>query len=613
MELLFVVLFANIATVYPLDVSHSLISDFFEVKNTYALNLLLCSKKEAVQTVEYFLVNHREKLFTVNGQYGIEKDILTSITGHHYKVGIFLDLNCKENQKIFNLVSRLGFFNTSHTFLIYSDHVSDTLHRAVLDSTADLTMVNSENTFYHIQRSRGDYDINTVRLGTWKPNTVLKLKRVPTVRSLDGTTITSTMFDIYHTNDYERFLSELQNHTYIEGEDLPNRFGYELNLHIAKWYNYSIFLITADRWGLKLPNGSLSGALGQVERKEVNTTMGAARYMIERLNVVDPVITTHEFWFMFIFIQPRILGTYKSLFLPLSLGVWISLVLLIIVASITLFIMLKYEKSKDLKHKENISACFLQLIGIFSQQGLTIEVFNLSSRLLCLFLLLMGTIVVILYNGETTNALLSTAPTPIKNIDDLVKSDIKMALVDAFYFTNIQVRNSFVPKKIYEKIDKHMTKTYSLQEGLEMIKQNVAFCTEYFWIYVAIDKYFDEELKCKLSYILPMPSLLVTQYVVKHSHLRELYNEAIIWMKENGLSHYGQVRWFPQKPKCTLKQGFIFVRLESVTIAIAIYFIGLILSIIIFLGELRIKRNRARVRNIVHRDKLRNGKIQWMI
>ncbi|GFU27917.1 glutamate receptor ionotropic, delta-1 [Nephila pilipes] len=120
-------------------------------------------------------------------------------------------------------------------------------------------------------------------------------------------------------------------------------------------------------------NGSWSGLIGMVQRKEVDIALNLLSITEDRIKAVDfsEPYTLQDV--TFIVRKPGILPPTWSLLYPFDIISWISIAVVLAVAPIILICFLKLKIS----HQK----LFLELLGSFSKQPLTIGIRSVRSRL----------------------------------------------------------------------------------------------------------------------------------------------------------------------------------------------------------------------------------------
>ncbi|BET01085.1 ionotropic glutamate receptor activity [Nesidiocoris tenuis] len=511
------------------------------------------------------------------------------------RLGIFIDLSCKENQLLLQTAEK-HWFDAVYSWLVFDEgDLFRTFVKNALPLYPDVILLNADDELLQVT---DDPDGSKSPVGFWNRSTDLVDVVFPEViPNLRKKTFTASLYDVQNIYVEGNVSQRLQDFSYREGDDGGNRFFYSVVLHVADMYNFSIDLVRSKHWGVKQPNGTWTGIMGLLQSGETEFHLTPLLAVPQRLEVSYVLPSLQNYWFAVVIRQPRALGTYKAQLLELSLVVWVFVGVIMLIGAVVFTFTLKNEADSETSFDTGI----LQVIGIFSSQGLSIIPKSNSSRMACLFLMFVGLLVSNYYNAATMTALLRESPPTIKTLEELAKSRIPINLFNATYMDNKWARSKVFYPYMWDKIESDV-RIRSMRAGLDAIRRGEAFCAESYVLFERINNLFTDDEKCSLTIF---PSNLILQgmrYVIQDRHIREMLARGLTRTLEHGLAKKKRDEWIAEPPPCVRQIPFIHVKLESVTVAFVIFLIGLVLSAVIFVGEainnLLLKRHKKKVRKI---------------
>ncbi|KAF6215487.1 hypothetical protein GE061_010241 [Apolygus lucorum] len=365
--------------------------------------------------------------------------------------------------------------------------------------------------------------------------------------------------------------------------DVSNRFMFGTTLHLAYLYNFTLELVIANNWGDRLENGTWTGMLGLVQQNEVDITLTAMLPLSRRLDISYPTVPTLPYWMAIIFKQPRALGTYKAMVLELSLSTWGCVGATIVIGAVVFALTQKYEPDSDVSYDSEASFTLgaVQSVGIISSQGLSVTPKGTSSRIVCLFLLLLGLLISNYYSAATMTALLSESPPVIKNLEQLIASKPTLTAL------NISITFMLAAENALTICD--------LKNGVQSILNGSSFLGEYFVLFNAINTHLQSDVICDLTVFNAGFYSNTINFVKKDPHFRELHIRGILRTLEHGLMQKERQKWIAQRAICSRVTEFIHVQLEAVSVALGVFGLGIFTSFLLLLLEIFLAR-RARLR-----------------
>ncbi|CAL1685006.1 unnamed protein product [Lasius platythorax] len=445
--------------------------------------------------------------------------------------------------------------------------------------------------------------------GNWTVKNGLRMKTFDVAsarrRNLQQTALKSALVmtdlnTINHLTDFED-----------KSIDPVTKAGYPWILHLAKRMNATISFEIIDSWGYRIENGSWSGMIGMLERREIDIGGTATFLVSERLGVVQYIQLYTQTSSRFIFRRP-LLSTVSNIFtLPFQRNVWIAIGVFLILVFCLLSLSIKWEYHQDIKmtksavywkqlnpSKPTASDNLLNLLGAFTQQGSAYEPFRVSSRIVILMLLLASLSLYAAYTANIVGLLQSTTDS-IKTLPDLFNSPLKLGAQDVVYnrhyFKSFQdpVRKEIVEQQIEPKGRK--SNWMPIEEGVHRIKNELfAFHGEIGSIYQLIEDTYQEEEKCGLTEIDFLKVLYPLLVIQIQSPYLEIIKNGALKLGEYGLKYREEYRLYTRKPVCSSQTtSFTTIGVTECYFALVIMGYGILFAAIIFALELlwHIKQN----------------------
>ncbi|KAM0733244.1 putative glutamate receptor [Formica fusca] len=436
--------------------------------------------------------------------------------------------------------------------------------------------------------------------GNWTVENGLRMKTFDVAsarrRNLQQTALKSALVmtdpnTINHLTDFEDKLI-----------DPVTKAGYPWMLHLANRMNATISFEITNSWGYRTENGSWSGMIGMLERRDIDIGGTATFLVSERLGVVQYIQLYTQTGSRFIFRRP-LLSTVSNIFtLPFQRNVWIAIAVLIIVVLGLLYLSIKleYHRNRNAKsadywkqlnpNKLTVSDNLLIILGAFAQQGYAYEPYRVTPRIVTFMLLLASLSLYAAYTANIVGLLQSTTDS-IKTLSDLFNSPLKLGAMDVvynrYYFKSFQdpVRKAIVEQRIEPKGRK--SNWMSIEEGVSRIKDELfAFHGEFGSIYQLMEDTYQEEEKCGLTeidFLKVVYPLLVIQI---QSPYLEIIKNGALKLEEYGLKYREEHRLYMRKPMCLSHTSFITIGITECYFALVIMGYGILLTVIIFALEL---------------------------
>nr|QQP19803.1 ionotropic receptor 75q [Tropidothorax elegans] len=529
-----------------------------------------------------------------------------------HKVGVFLDLSCDRGLHILDWVCLQGrkLFNSSYIWLLWSPEASTLpqLEDSGLAADSNLKLVRPGLLIYEVYKMHVTTETIYSPLSIWNSTYGHQSIQQPSKRDdFKGFVFNATLMMVDIKFNESNLIPPLLDKTYESGKDMVRRYGLAVFLHLAEMYNFRYNYFLTDSWGDFLPNGTVPGMVGQVMRGEVEFGLAPAKFYISRYNTIDYISSLHIVRVTFTFLQPKLFGSSKALILPLDSVVWYCLAGIGVLSIISFRILGKYDKTG--LSNDNWGGSFLLVIGAITQQGIPDNTEKVSTRIVYVFLLFLCFFTAAYYNTAILNGLLLQAPNAIQNIEQLLKSDIKLGMVDIPYFYNEMRQNDTLSVRVREKILKSKQKKvfFNFAEGVAKIKKGkFALYTEDESVYTEILRQMTDAEVCSVSEVTKYNPFHVGAIAKKHSPYKEHFNRAFSLMRERGILNRQLEHWLVKKPECHWRQDALTLGLEPLALAYAAYLAGFLGSLCLLGIELLLRRRQAN-QSILKKFKIRHN------
>ncbi|XP_025073844.1 uncharacterized protein LOC105426276 [Pogonomyrmex barbatus] len=299
--------------------------------------------------------------------------------------------------------------------------------------------------------------------------------------------------------------------------DPVTKANYPWIIHLVNRMNATVSFEITNSWGYRAENGSWSGMIGMLDRREIDIG-GTATFLVpERIGVVQYIQLYTHTCSRFVFRRP-LLSTVSNIFiLPFQRNVWIAIAVFLILVFCLLYLSIKWEYYRDRMtdsaaywnqlnpNKPTVSDNLLILLGAFAQQGYSYEPYRVASRIVTLMLLLASLSLYAAYTANIVGLLQSTTDS-IKTLSDLLNSPLKLGVQDVVYnrhyFKSFQdpVRKAILEQRIEPKGRK--SSWMSIEEGVQRVRNELfAFQGEIGTMYQLMQDTYLEEEKCGLTEI----------------------------------------------------------------------------------------------------------------
>lgn len=350
--------------------------------------------------------------------------------------------------------------------------------------------------------------------------------------------------------------------------------------------NMSCKVVQVDSYGW-LRNGSFDGVMGLFQRRQIDVLAHGTIVRMDRMPFVD---FTGEIFVVstpFIYRQPPLSAIANIYALPLSVSVWVCLLITIIVI---VAIMCTQNLHPTPKYRLMTSDIITFVWGAVCQQSSFLIITTMSGRVIVLSTFLAMLAIFTSYSANIV-ALLQSPSHSIQTIEDLIQSPLKMGIQEAGYNRYYYVEeNQTVLNRVYRKRIQPLGPSgwiYDTAKGVDDVRTKLfALQVESSTAYKIVARTFKESEKCSLSeiHLLRLPMTTVT--VVKHSPYKELFKCRLRWHREVGLIAHEKRQWLPNKPIC--EGGIQEVRtvgIQEIKPALYLLLFGFVASTLILLIE----------------------------
>ncbi|XP_063232174.1 glutamate receptor ionotropic, delta-2-like [Bacillus rossius redtenbacheri] len=386
--------------------------------------------------------------------------------------------------------------------------------------------------------------------------------------------------------------------------DTITKLNYILLLHVVDIMNASMELSIVDTWGYP-SNGSWSGMVGSLQRKEADIGATALFFTANRLPVIDYIAMTTPTRSKFVFRQPPLSFVTNVFMLPFSQGVWLCSAGLVAVCTTALYCALTRESRQDASSRAvSWSDVLLLSLGAVCQQGSQVQPRGTSGRIVTIVLFVAVLFLYTSYSGCIV-ALLQSSTDSIRTLQDLLNSRLELGAHDIVYNRYyFEAASDPVRQGLYQKVKSSGAKKpnfLDLEAGVDRVRRGLfAFHMEESSGYkVVLDTYTEEE-KCGLQgiggYIQVSDPWVAVQ---KDSPYKELLKRGYRKVQEHGLQNRELVRLYTRKPECTgHASSFVSVGLVDWYPALLVLLAGAVASLLVLLMESAVHRRLLHSRTV---------------
>ncbi|KAL2713243.1 hypothetical protein V1478_016941 [Vespula squamosa] len=366
--------------------------------------------------------------------------------------------------------------------------------------------------------------------------------------------------------------------------ELDGLFGKILE-ELSVTLNFSFNIVSEmeehGRWNSK--KETWSGGIGELYGGRADIALAAFSMNDDRLNAVDftlPIFISKNYLFIR---EPEILAIkWSSYFSTFANFVWIATFGLLIAASI-LLIILKIKNGNVRKVRYLLSDNFLDIWGIFCQQGIEDFSGRSSLRIAYFSIFLLVTVLWAAYSAALISFLtLPIRILPFHSLESFVQDGTYQLIVirsTAYYDKFANSQNQLAKKIMKLMLDEEKLPVTAL-EGFKKICKNQKLA---FYTYEEMKKSIDDELPCNVIHVKTGRINCFAIILSKHNPFTSVINFQLQKFVNNGMMDRLKDMMFTKKPNDMVKHQS--VRLTDVMSLIFFILLGVLLSICILIIE----------------------------
>ncbi|KAG5684345.1 hypothetical protein PVAND_013580 [Polypedilum vanderplanki] len=292
------------------------------------------------------------------------------------------------------------------------------------------------------------------------------------------------------------------------------------------------FLNQYGSWGSILSNGTVTGAIGLVSRKEADFTLGNLLLKYERTQIMD--YSNSYFLNSIVWIIPKgePLSSFRKLIRPFDFWVWVFLIVTIFIGGITVLLILYQSISiKEFVFGEGVNTPFMNiLLALFGVAQHKLPKRNFARFLLMSFMLFC-LVIRSLYQGSVFQFLQASDREPeVASVEEMVKKGFTFYMhssYDEYTRENILMKNH---RKIIQPSEMNVIMNKTLEEGFKGTLL-VSILDALYKNKLRAAKHEELLAVCKEFYMMTHISV----YFPKNSYLVEPIDELLINFQSAGL------------------------------------------------------------------------------
>ncbi|XP_046969931.1 ionotropic receptor 75a-like [Vanessa cardui] len=527
----------------------------------------------------------------------------------HSKLGFIVDTACTSWYSIFEIIDK-RFFKRSYTWLIYTNNListSNTLSQYPIDINSDFILIkkSGRNNFYYLYEvfnngfyTHGSFVVDY--LGYWNQ----KLYANQNIRTnLTGVVLKCAVvvLDPIVNQTFEHYLEYTKPGVIVDS--LHKLKFYTLIKYLENMYNYRYSLQRTNSWGY-LRNGSFDGVVGALQRREADIGGTPVFFRSDRAKFIDYVAPTWQSRPCFILRHPKYPGGFYSIYTrPLTAEVWFCILAVLALSGSVMCIMfnIKALKTTGDDNDSSSSMAFLFIFSAISQQGTTLTRGSTSMKIVIFMTFIFTLTLYQYYNATVVSTLLREPPKSIKNLRDLLNSDLKAGVEDVLYNKDFfkRTKDPLALELYHRKIV--TSRHYNFLEpeyGMRLVKRGgFAYHVDSITAYRIMKRSFSEREICDAHEIHLYPPQNMAAVLQKDSPYREHITVGIRKIFESGLMHRLKSIWDEPKPPCvrTPDSSIFSVTLREFSMALLMLAVGILFAVLILVGEILSYRFQKKV------------------
>ncbi|KAI8442336.1 hypothetical protein MSG28_005867 [Choristoneura fumiferana] len=386
-------------------------------------------------------------------------------------------------------------------------------------------------------------------------------------------------------------------------KDTLTKLMYYMTIHLVEWVNGTRVLNRTGSWGYRQPDGRYDGVVREMQEGRADLSGSVMIPTIERSRYMNFVLPPAPVEAKFIFRKPALASVTNIYVLPFSIGVWMFLLVLILVSTLTLF--LSYYREEVINPRYNmpwpqklVEGLFETLCLVF-QQGTASDPISITGRQILLLGLMAYMFLFTAYSANVV-ALLQSPTNDINSVEALLGAPLVCGAQDVLYNRNMFLHETRPIHRALStlKILPQGENAYlSVDEGIRKVREGMyAFHVELTAGYDQIQKTFLEDEKCNLGAIKFMSITYPYLALAEGSPIKEQLRIGANRIMESGVQHRTVRRMLPAAPSCGAGAAvFSAVRLRDVAPALRCLLALAALAVMLAALELLARRRERRM------------------
>ncbi|BET01086.1 Ligand-gated ion channel [Nesidiocoris tenuis] len=564
----------------------------------------------------YFCNNSEANSFTISaisdGTKSIRTMVLTSdpevqkvcLDRGQHRLSIFLDTTCPNGLEF--LQQNKDQFNSSYHWLIWTSNLNEvvnSLESTRMDFDSKVTIITEGKPYqsegenqetYHsmfdIYRKHKTRPPELKEYQRWSKGQPFSISPLPD-RGLDGIKFTGVIM-IPGWNQKNVSLALLTDPGMALGQSVRWRYGISLFLticqHVMNCSIQAIQIPNSKELGDSQNNSTTTEALSLISRGMADFGIVPLEWEYDEEESLDFTLPIMNLKHRYVFIRPKMIGSWSALVRPLSAEIWALLAGFLVLGVIAFKAVAPYDESAQ--HHETWTGCVFVIISALAQQGIPDNVHKVTTRIICLGILILTYLVWIYYSTALLNGLLLPPPDNIRFTPELFGSLLDVGLEDTPYLRERISQQKSVDTTLMQKLAGTDPSEMFLPADIGMEK-----IVEEPYAFLADETTLNAKLWqvrmtyaeiCSIGLIDDMELPRQASFVHhKNSPYKELLRKGIIRSRELGAMDRLKFDWFPSVPPCLWKQDSKQLGFEPHAIAYIIIILGGIASFVVLAGE----------------------------
>ncbi|XP_071520481.1 probable glutamate receptor [Panulirus ornatus] len=372
-------------------------------------------------------------------------------------------------------------------------------------------------------------------------------------------------------------------------------------------FTYTLKLPDDDQWGSQQDDGTWTGMVGEVYRKEMEMALGPTSITEAREKAIDFTVPfDYEPWDILI---PESIVSYDltAYLFPFASLVWTGVLMSVVVVGMVMWVLaqasedrpLLYPSSSSRRRRYNFFRYVMDTFGCLVSQSNT-QPQTVSVRVLAGWWWIFCVVVIASYSSKLISSLTVrfTEP-PVKSLQDLVENRKLLWTYLASSAMEEVFKNS-APDTLFGKVgqlhkDRPGMLVYSFEEGVAAVRSNkFAYFEDNSWLEFAVADDLALHGECRMSVV--RDHFFSTRFGIilqPGSPYRDAFSLEILETHQSGLMDAWKKKYWPTT-HCAVnpsaKQPLRALNLLDLVGTIVLYLAGFVLASIVFLMELIVNR-----------------------